>query len=834
MKYELKDFQKDAAEELLGNMRDLMTSWEQKKKLGSCCLSAPTGAGKTVIAGAVIEALLEGSQVFGNNADPDACILWVTDLPSLADQTRIRLMDATDVDVSRIEMVTNTFTKNHSQLERGQVYFLHRQLLGKNRLLSGGGESLSFWQVLRNTIDSGVHLYLFLDEAHRGIGSAGKRNKSQEAADQTIYAQIIDGERGDSPVPVVVGISATPKRFEQAMKDRKGRTQEATTRVNPADVQASGLLKETILLKSPTKATSVGATYLSDACRAFKKAGSDWEGWCAKNNLKTVIPLMVVQVEDKTSDKAMGELVRDIRGMLPALGNDAFAHSFGDHNDRFVGGIEVPYISPESVQDETQVRVLFAKEAISTGWDCPRAEVIYSMRPHSDVTYITQLLGRMVRTPLAMLVDDETLNSVWCYLPRFDEKATGKVAKALTSEDSDDGTGISRKSGRRVLVDPVDVEWNHELGVDDAFISIRKVIESHHPMNEIQAAVEYSGLLARYDIDKGAQKKLFGLLIKTLHNEMVRYSSEYEEALRQVRNITSRVWKVTPLGGDDASEASIVTQAADAVAVASARRRADSELTTVLTNKFFNSERAAHKSDLETNQVIAAAASVPEIVASVRGCAMAELNRLVLFYSPAVDELPMPARICFASVLSANGINREVNLRIIESDRQDREDTKYVYHVLSEYSSGEAWIENDSDAEGVVITRESKRPNFVAFYRNPSAGTGDHVLSIVYQHPLGGHRTMHPDFIFFERDDNGVVMPSIIDPHGTQFVEARAKLEGLAKYVQRYGNDFLRVWAINGDATRVLDMKDAKVQNALLADTKDVDTLYKTVGFSYN
>ena len=51
------------------------------------------------------------------------------------------------------------------------------------------------------------------------------------------------------------------------------------------------------------------------------------------------------------------------------------------------------------MQDDTWVRVLIAKDAISTGWDCPRAEVMVSFRPASDQTYIAQMLGRMVRTP---------------------------------------------------------------------------------------------------------------------------------------------------------------------------------------------------------------------------------------------------------------------------------------------------------------------------------------------------------------------------------------------------------------------------------------------------
>ena len=54
MKFELKEFQEDAARRLLDDMTDLMGSYVRRKKPASCCLAAPTGSGKTVIAAAVI------------------------------------------------------------------------------------------------------------------------------------------------------------------------------------------------------------------------------------------------------------------------------------------------------------------------------------------------------------------------------------------------------------------------------------------------------------------------------------------------------------------------------------------------------------------------------------------------------------------------------------------------------------------------------------------------------------------------------------------------------------------------------------------------------------
>ena len=112
----------------------------------------------------------------------------------------------------------------------------------------------------------------------------------------------------------------------------------------------------------------------------------------------------------------------------------------------------MPYISPERVQDETWVRVLIAKDAISTGWDCPRAEVMVSFRPAKDQTHITQLLGRMVRTPLARRIPgNDRLNTVDCLLPMFDAKTVEAVVEALM-QGGDDGT--PPPPGRRILINP--------------------------------------------------------------------------------------------------------------------------------------------------------------------------------------------------------------------------------------------------------------------------------------------------------------------------------------------------------------------------------------------
>ena len=73
--------------------------------------------------------------------------------------------------------------------------------------------------------------------------------------------------------------------------------------------------------------------------------------------------------------------------------------------------------------------------ALTTGWDCPRAEVMISFRAARDATYIAQLVGRMVRTPLAERIHgNEHLNDVYLFLPRYDETTLASIIERLTRD----------------------------------------------------------------------------------------------------------------------------------------------------------------------------------------------------------------------------------------------------------------------------------------------------------------------------------------------------------------------------------------------------------------
>lgn len=321
MKFELKDFQVTATKALLDRMLKARDAYYRDGDPTSCCLASPTGSGKTIMVAAAVEAIFNGNPEWGIERDPFATVLWVSDSPSLNEQTIYKFREATDLDPTLIETIENTFTGDHDELEPGHIYFLNRQKLSSAGLLTKGGEIPTFWQLLRRTVnDSSVHLYMLYDEAHKGLGSADKK----DTAGETITSRIIDGDDGKCPIPVVVGISATPKRFTAAMEGRSERIPYPVVKVSPADVQASGLLKDKIVLQAPTEGAAVYNIYLNDACKTLVQSTALWQMYCEQNDAPMVRPLMVVQVPNKISQDIANARRRGDVTLSPSVTNAFF------------------------------------------------------------------------------------------------------------------------------------------------------------------------------------------------------------------------------------------------------------------------------------------------------------------------------------------------------------------------------------------------------------------------------------------------------------------------------------------------------------------------------
>ena len=169
MRYTLKDYQNDVVVDVLARLGWARDDWHERKSPVAFSLTATTGAGKTVMAAAVIEALFDGNQDHNFDSDPGAVVLWFTDDPSLNEQTRFRLMGRRRPD---------------RPLAPGQGSAQHDLPMPDAR-------AFTMWDTLANTIvDEHLTLYLILDEAHRGMKPPSKGDRAEKA---TIVQRLVNG-----------------------------------------------------------------------------------------------------------------------------------------------------------------------------------------------------------------------------------------------------------------------------------------------------------------------------------------------------------------------------------------------------------------------------------------------------------------------------------------------------------------------------------------------------------------------------------------------------------------------------------------------------------------
>ena len=569
MRYTLKGYQEDAVADVLARLKRARADWRQWKSPVAFSLTATTGAGKTVMAAAVIEALFDGNPNHDFDADPGAVVLWFTDDPSLNEQTRFRLLDAADrISHPRLVVIENTF--NQEKLEPGKVYFLNAQKLGRNSLLVRGAperaqkkaehslpmpdaRSFTMWDTLANTITAeDLTLYLILDEAHRGMKPSTQGDRAEKA---TIVQRLVNGTTRVPPVPIVWGISATVERFDHAMAKAENRTTYPPVEVEPARVQESGLLKDDIRLGFPAKTGQFDTVLLARATERVQEATKLWRNYAQQEGVATekVMPVLVVQVPNKPSDELLLAAFTTIQKTWRELKPGAMANVFGEHAPIEIGGFVVPYVSPETVQDRTHIRVLFAKDAISTGWDCPRAEVLVSFRPANDVTHITQLLGRMVRTPLARRVPgNDLLNSVECVLPHFDRNTAERVASTMMGDREHDDDGTGGGAGRRVLLDPIDMDVNQAIpgAVWQAFDELPSQTLPRKAARPVQRLSALAQALSRDGLRANARKDAYEKLFAKLNGLMAQHREDVAAASKGILRVEGETLVVRVVGGE--------------------------------------------------------------------------------------------------------------------------------------------------------------------------------------------------------------------------------------------------------------------------------------------
>jgi type III restriction enzyme len=120
---------------------------------------------------------------------------------------------------------------------------------------------------------------------------------------------------------------------------------------------------------------------------------------------------------------------------------------------------------------ESEVEFLIFKQAIDTGWDCPRAHILVKLRDIQSYTFEVQTVGRILRMPEHKHYDDESLNTGYIF--------TNLTSITVEKEDYNPNIIKHLKATRKKIYKPLKLPSYYKSRVDFGDITnrFRKVLD---------------------------------------------------------------------------------------------------------------------------------------------------------------------------------------------------------------------------------------------------------------------------------------------------------------------------------------------------------------------
>lgn len=821
MKFFLNDYQREVTDEVIEHLGNAAGLFKRRRKNRSAVvMAAPTGAGKTVIASAVLEQLLFGGSDLP--ANKNLRVLWLTDDPSLNEQSRDKILRASS-HIQPHQIVTIDSTYDQETMSPGIIHFLNIGRLTKGataHVATGDGRQWSLWQTIGNTLRlHNEDFLLVVDEAHRGSGTKLGDKK-------TIMRMVMDGgavEFPDAsgvmktiinePVGVMLGISATPKKFEDAMNEAAaGRTMYKVS-ADLQKVRDSGMIKDLINVSYPTDNQPTDDTLVRAAVRDLIEYDRLWALEAeSSEGAHRVKPLLVVQVPDKVSDDKIQQLassmtdewpdvLRPETGAMPMI-----AHSFGEKQHLVLSdGRMIPYVAPQNIQENQHIRVVIFKAALTTGWDCPRAEVMVSLRVAKEHTIIAQLIGRMVRTPVAARIETdglEELNTVSLYLPHYSREEVARVVDAfIEGADVEIPVSINPVVFERVQLKSEDL-WDMELPKERK--PARTYKTETHRLNALGTRLDNLNVTnpdsSSELLVEEVEEQVKALLLNVYTSRQAAIDKEAQSLLEVTYD---KVGYDQYTGKERVTTALSVRTSAGNIRELKARattRMPDGSgywLYDVLYERFQDHEEAV--------VTLSAMAADDEVILELEAWSAGRVDswrRLLTdtvardldtdsrreldeiwhpHGKPIGDIFKLPKRVKTKTQKVMSGKDGKSELEDIETFKK---------HLFVDANGDFPMIANSW--EKAVLEKELKQPGLIGWYRNPSSGAGG--LSVSYNEG-GVEKSLYPDFLFFVQVDGKIVV-DIVDPHSHGLADTPGKWSSLARFARENAGTFRRVTAV--------------------------------------
>lgn len=831
MKIELKGFQEEAAAQMLKKL-DFARQEALRGDAQALVLSSPTGSGKTVTVTALMEWIVEGYESY--LADRDATFLWLSDSPELNAQSRDKILQQSSIFQSHdVVMIEPPFSQE--QFEGGKIYFLNTQKLGKDSLLTKPGDSREYtiWQTIENTSAAKPgNFYLVIDEAHRGM----IEKRGERARAQSIVQRFIKGypEGGMQAVKLIIGMSATPERFHDLLKGTARTTREIPIDTN--EVKESGLLKDKIVLFHPEEKQPADWTLLDQATRRWKAFKKAWNRYCKAQRMEhTVEPVLVIQVEDavgkeitRTDLAQLVEVVERAGGKLPAK---AWAHAFQEDKEIATNGQMIRKIEASKIESDMDVQIVLFKMSLTTGWDCPRAEVMMSFRKAIDSTLIAQLVGRMVRTPLARSIEGQDfLNTVSLYLPHYDKSGLQRILDELNNPDPEEiGSFVEVEEGDKLVALIRDSTKGELFKKLESLPSYR--VERITKTSNIRRLMKLARLLSMHDeIAINELDKAKKLIVRTLSTELTRLKKQPDFVDEVSANREIEIREVVIEYGEWREESSKIKKVrVTPENIEDLFHECSRKLGEGLHMEFWRSKKNEHDDPMLGKLQLFQILQHRKVWLKLEQVASERIDDLFKKYADEIEALPSGRREEYRKV------NRQAKDPVPETlllpgdDEIEVKDERPLWeeHLYVEKKTGKFGTKFNT-WEAKVLKEELARDDVVGWFRNVPRKTW--AFCVPYQ-MHGEHRPLYPDFLVFRREKKKIVA-DILDPHESGLADAVEKAKGLAAYARKHGSLFGRIELIvisKDDQILRLDLiKEAVRDKVLKLSGKDhLDQLFE-------
>jgi len=418
-------------------------------------LKVPTGGGKTWLAITAV------SRVTGRYLNRDTgFILWVVPNEAIYTQTlrhlkdrqhpyrqaldraaagRVRILEKADrLDAHDVEtnlcvmllMLQSSNRENQDSLkmfqDRGDVHGFfppegeqqaHQAAL---KLTPNLSHYSGMFPLVKDSLGNALRVIrpvVVMDEGHRAIS---------DLAFKTLY--------GFNPC-FVLELTATPKDVQPrgGQNPRDGRYANVLVEVTGRELDREGMIKMPLNL-DPRQSNDWKAT-LNAAVEKLNSLDADATVLRADTG-RYIRPIMLVQVERTGVDQRESAHIHadDVKDWLKTAGFDdaEIAIKTAQQND-----LSAPE-NQDLLAPTNRVRVIITKQALQEGWDCPFAYVLCSLAASTNLTAMTQLIGRILRQPGALKTGIAALDECHVITHHAD---TATVVEAIKDGLEQDGLG---------------------------------------------------------------------------------------------------------------------------------------------------------------------------------------------------------------------------------------------------------------------------------------------------------------------------------------------------------------------------------------------------------